>query len=51
VAEDVVDSATVVVAALPPQRQGTRVLSYEHPFGVGYLVAVFHEGDGDASER
>jgi aromatic ring-opening dioxygenase LigB subunit len=51
VAEDVVDSATVVVAALPPRRQGTRVLSYEHPFGVGYLVAVFHEGDGLASER
>jgi len=46
VAEDVVDSAAVVIAALPAQRCGTRVLSYEHPFGVGYLVAVFHQGSG-----
>jgi len=43
VAEDVVDSAALVIAALPTQRRGTRVLSYEHPFGVGYLVAVFHQ--------
>ena len=51
VAEDAVDSAAVVVAALPRERHGTRVLSYEHPFGVGYLVAVFHQGSAGAAER
>lgn len=43
-AEDVVDSATVVLSALPRTMERTAVLSYEHPFGVGYLVAVFHDG-------
>ncbi len=45
-AEDSVDSATVVAAALGFQAHGAQVLSYEHPFGVGYLVAVFHDGGG-----
>lgn len=39
-AEDVVDAACVVIAALGGRAPGARVLSYEHPFGVGYLVAV-----------
>jgi aromatic ring-opening dioxygenase LigB subunit len=43
-AEDVLDTAALVIAALPEELRGTRVLSYEHPFGVGYLVAIFHEG-------
>ncbi len=30
-----------------PEPRGAEVLSYEHPFGVGYLVAVLHDG-GDA---
>ena len=39
-AEDVVDATCVVIAALGGSIPGARVLSYEHPFGVGYLVAV-----------
>lgn len=39
-AEDVVDAACVVIAALGGSAPGARVLSYEHPFGVGYLVAA-----------
>ncbi len=40
-AEDVVESSLVAGAALAFQVEGPEVLSYEHPFGVGYLVAVF----------
>ncbi|MFQ5749633.1 MAG: AmmeMemoRadiSam system protein A [Planctomycetota bacterium] len=40
-AEDVVESSLVAGAALGFRVQGPEVLSYEHPFGVGYLVAVF----------
>jgi len=43
-AEDAADSATVVAAAHDFRPCGNEVLSYEHPFGVGYLVAVFHRG-------
>lgn len=43
-AEDVVDSSLVAAAALGFQPHGHEVLSYEHPFGVGYMVAVFHDG-------
>lgn len=39
-AEDVVDPACVVISALGGRIPGARILSYEHPFGVGYLVAV-----------
>ncbi len=42
-AEDVVDSTALVIAATPSPRRGVELLSYEHPFGVGYLVAVFHD--------
>ena len=42
-AEDVVDSSALVIAATPSPARGTELLSYEHPFGVGYLVAVFHD--------
>jgi len=40
-AEDVVESSLVAGAALGFRVRGPEVLSYEHPFGVGYLVAVF----------
>jgi len=43
-AEDAADAATVVAAAHDFRPCGNEVLSYEHPFGVGYLVAVFHRG-------
>ena len=43
-AEDVVDSCAVVHGASPSPSRGAEVLSYEHPFGVGYLVAVLHDG-------
>lgn len=39
-AEDVVDSLTVATGAIGGQDDGSEVLSYEGPFGVGYLVAV-----------
>ncbi len=42
-AEDVVDSCTVAAAAVGFDARGHRVLSYEGPFGVGYLEAVLHE--------
>ena len=48
--EDAADSAIVIAAATNYETKGCDVLSYEHPFGVGYLVAVFHDGgasDGD----
>jgi aromatic ring-opening dioxygenase LigB subunit len=44
-AEDAAESSTVVSAAIGFAPQGQQVLSYEHPFGVGYLVAVFHDGE------
>jgi aromatic ring-opening dioxygenase LigB subunit len=40
--EDVVDSSAVVIGALGDEPRGVELLSYEHPFGVGYLVALFH---------
>lgn len=43
-AEDVVESLEACHGALGEDRSGTRVLSYEAPFGVGYLVAVLQEG-------
>ena len=42
-AEDVVESLETADGALGPERPGRRVLSYEAPFGVGYLVAVLKE--------
>lgn len=43
-AEDAADSSLIVAAAIGLRPRGEDVLSYEHPFGVGYLVAVFHDG-------
>lgn len=43
-AEDAADTSIIAAAALGFQPHGAEVLSYEHPFGVGYLVAVFHDG-------
>jgi aromatic ring-opening dioxygenase LigB subunit len=42
-AEDVADSVLVAAGAIGSERHGCRVLSYEHPFGVGYLVAMLLE--------
>lgn len=39
-AEDVVDSLEITCSALQGNSQGRKVLSYEGPFGVGYLVAI-----------
>ena len=43
-AEDAADVSMIVAAVIDHRAQGGEVLSYEHPFGVGYLVAVFHDG-------
>lgn len=43
-AEDAADSATLVAAAHGFRAHAAEELSYECPFGVGYLVAVFHDG-------
>lgn len=45
-AEDAADSSQIVAAAIGYRPHGEEVVSYEHPFGVGYLVAVFHDGGG-----
>ena len=42
-AEDVADSLETADGVLGPDREGLRFLSYEAPFGVGYLVAVLKE--------
>ncbi len=43
-AEDAADSSQIVAAAIDYRPHRQEVISYEHPFGVGYLVAVFHDG-------
>jgi len=43
-AEDAADVSMLVAAAINCEPHGAEVISYEHPFGVGYLVAVFHDG-------
>lgn len=45
-AEDAADTSTIVAAAIDFEPHHNEVLSYEHPFGVGYLVAVFRDGVG-----
>lgn len=42
-AEDVVESLEAAYGALGPGCAGRRFLSYEAPFGVGYLVAILKE--------
>lgn len=42
-AEDVVDSLLTAEGALGANHTGARFLSYEAPFGVGYMVAVLRE--------
>jgi aromatic ring-opening dioxygenase LigB subunit len=41
--EDVLDSLEIASAALGEDRAGHELLSYEGPFGVGYLVAVLRD--------
>jgi MEMO1 family protein len=43
-AEDVVESLEAALGVLGADQGGLRVLSYEAPFGVGYLVAILREG-------
>ncbi|MBM4063302.1 MAG: hypothetical protein FJ265_19720 [Planctomycetes bacterium] len=43
-AEDAADATAAVAAAFDNRASGPQVLSYQHPFGVGYLVAVLHDG-------
>ncbi len=43
-AEDAADSSQIVAAAIGYRPHAHEVISYEHPFGVGYLVAIFHDG-------
>ena len=43
-AEDAADASQIVAAAIGYRPHSEEVISYEHPFGVGYLVAVFHDG-------
>lgn len=42
-AEDAADTSLIVAAACDYRADGCEVVSYEHPFGVGYLVAVFYD--------
>ncbi|MFH0946494.1 MAG: AmmeMemoRadiSam system protein A [Planctomycetota bacterium] len=49
--EDAFHSTLAVAAALDFEASGPAVLSYEHPFGVGYLVSVFHDGSGVESSE
>lgn len=46
--EDVVASSVLVAAAHDFTPREHRVLSYERPFGVGYLVAAFHRAPAAA---
>ncbi len=41
-AEDVVDTLEIAASAIGFSPSGLEVLSYEGPFGVGYLVAILH---------
>ena len=41
-AEDVIDSLEIAFAATSFCNTGRKVLSYECPFGVGYLNAILH---------
>ena len=42
-AEDAADTTLIAAATAGFENRGTEVLSYEHPFGVGYLVAVLFD--------
>jgi AmmeMemoRadiSam system protein A len=46
-AEDVVDSLAVAAGATGFDSSGCETLSYEAPYGVGYLVAVLRDPTGD----
>jgi aromatic ring-opening dioxygenase LigB subunit len=48
-AEDAADTTAIVAAAIGNRARGNEVLGYEHPFGVGYLVAVLHDGSKEES--
>lgn len=41
--EDVLDSLEIASAVIGADRSGREILSYEGPFGVGYLVAVLQQ--------
>lgn len=48
--EDVLDTLLLAASATGGSSEGGEVLSYEAPFGVGYLVAIL-SGDQDLSRR
>jgi len=48
-AEDVIDSVDIAGASFGYACQGLDVVSYEGPFGVGYLVATLHHKASDPS--
>lgn len=47
-AEDVIDSLEVASAAFGWDAEGHRMLSYDAPYGVGYLVALLHDEGADS---
>ena len=50
-AEDAADTSLIMSSAIGFRPRGAEVISYEHPFGVGYLVAVFHDGGRDPGDH
>lgn len=50
-AEDVVQSTTVAAASVRYRAEGTRVIAYEAPFGVGYLEALLFSQPAPAEQR
>lgn len=50
-AEDVIDTLAVGVAAAGFDARGHTVMSYEAPFGVGYLVAILADADPTSASR
>jgi aromatic ring-opening dioxygenase LigB subunit len=50
-AEDVIDTLAVGVAAAGYGAQGRAVMSYESPFGVGYLVAMLADPDAASASH
>ncbi len=50
-AEDTIETSMIVTAATSFESTGGKVLSYEHPFGVGYLVAIFHDHSAGSADH
>jgi aromatic ring-opening dioxygenase LigB subunit len=50
-AEDVVDTTEIALSAVGFDDTGAQFLSYEGPFGVGYLNAILYEAVASADEE